>query len=167
MLDSTPLRPNVVNTSNNSVLQNAVFHSDRSINDEQHVCGDSYRSAPAPYLPHIKPDTYDGSSNFEQYMSHFEDCAELSRWDGRIKVLTLASGLRGSAQSTRACHGCNAVDHLWTNCPRNMNRRPSARPYINTQPRRYDNTRDTYNATPPQSQYRPTACGARAAVPEN
>ena len=47
----------------------------------------------------MKPDTYDGSSSFETYVSHFEDCAELSRWDNRTKVLMLASSLRGTARN--------------------------------------------------------------------
>ena len=46
----------------------------------------------------IKPDTYDGSYAFERYISHFNDCAELGLWDDRIKVLMLASNLRGTAR---------------------------------------------------------------------
>ena len=46
----------------------------------------------------IKPDTYDGSYAFERYISHFNDCAELGLWDDRIKVLMLASNLRGAAR---------------------------------------------------------------------
>ena len=47
----------------------------------------------------MKPDTYDGSTAFEQYMSHFEDCAELSNWDDRTRVLVLESCLRGPARN--------------------------------------------------------------------
>jgi hypothetical protein len=46
-----------------------------------------------------KPDSYDGTKCFEQYMSHFEDCSELSCWDYRTKVLVLASSLRGAARN--------------------------------------------------------------------
>jgi len=49
----------------------------------------------------MKPDTFDGSNDFEAYMSHFKDCAELSGWDIRTKGLLLASCLRESA---RACY---------------------------------------------------------------
>jgi len=56
-----------------------------------------------PPMPHnapykIKPDTYDGSSSFERYISHFNDCSELSMWDQRTKVLMLATSLRGRAR---------------------------------------------------------------------
>ena len=47
----------------------------------------------------IRPDNYEGSGDFEAYMSHFEDCAELSGWDDKSKCLVLASCLRGSARS--------------------------------------------------------------------
>lgn len=47
----------------------------------------------------MKPDTFDGSGNFEQYASHFEDCAELSMWDNRVKNLMLAACLRGPARN--------------------------------------------------------------------
>ncbi|KAH3881437.1 hypothetical protein DPMN_005363 [Dreissena polymorpha] len=47
----------------------------------------------------MKPDSYDVTKCFEQYMSHFEDCAELSCWDYRTKVLVLVSSLRGAARN--------------------------------------------------------------------
>ncbi|KAH3821802.1 hypothetical protein DPMN_123570 [Dreissena polymorpha] len=47
----------------------------------------------------MKPDMYDGSSSYEQYASHFEDCSELSGWDNRTKVLMLAASLRGAARN--------------------------------------------------------------------
>ena len=46
----------------------------------------------------IQPETYDGSSSFEQYLSHFSDCAELADWDQRTKTLVLAANLRGAAR---------------------------------------------------------------------
>ncbi|KAH3705366.1 hypothetical protein DPMN_080436 [Dreissena polymorpha] len=47
----------------------------------------------------MKPDSYGGTKCFEQYMSYFEDCTELSCWDYRTKVLILASSLRGAARN--------------------------------------------------------------------
>jgi hypothetical protein len=73
---------NIVNTSNN--------------------CGDhfpSYMTQPSSVTQSIKPDSYDGSKSFEQYLSHFEDCSELARWDYRTRVLTLSASLRGSART--------------------------------------------------------------------
>lgn len=47
----------------------------------------------------MKPDTYSGNDNFEEYLSHFEDCAELSGWDRKTTVLVLAASLRGQART--------------------------------------------------------------------
>ncbi|KAH3695100.1 hypothetical protein DPMN_082554 [Dreissena polymorpha] len=47
----------------------------------------------------MKPDSYDGTRCFEQHMSHFEDCAELSYWDNRTKVLVLESSLCGAVRN--------------------------------------------------------------------
>lgn len=49
--------------------------------------------------PKIRPEPYTGSENWEEYQSHFEDCAELSKWDNRSKVLFLAASLRGQART--------------------------------------------------------------------
>ena len=46
----------------------------------------------------VKPEPYDGSLPFESYISHFNDCAELGLWENRIKVLMLATALRGPAR---------------------------------------------------------------------
>lgn len=47
----------------------------------------------------IKPDKYDGDEDWEQYISHFEDCAELGKWNKREKFLTLAACLKGQARA--------------------------------------------------------------------
>ena len=49
--------------------------------------------------PRIKPESYSGTEDWEEYQSHFEDCAELSRWDHRSKVLFLAASLKGQART--------------------------------------------------------------------
>jgi len=92
--NSTPcLRPDRTNNNN--------LHRDlETANNRPPFAGDFAFRNP-PHLPtHVmKPDTYDGSQNFEQYVSHFEDCSELSGWDNRTKVLILATSLRGSART--------------------------------------------------------------------
>lgn len=47
----------------------------------------------------MKPESYDGTVSWEEYISHFNDCAELSRWTDRQKVLFLAASLRGQART--------------------------------------------------------------------
>lgn len=88
---------NVYDQCTNNANEYAV-HTDNSYSNR----GDfAPRSTPMMHAQKfsIKPDTYDGSLSFEVYASHFEDCAELSRWDNRTKVLMLASNLRGIARN--------------------------------------------------------------------
>ena len=47
----------------------------------------------------VKPEPYDGKDSWEEYISHFEDCAELGRWTDREKVLFLATSLRDQART--------------------------------------------------------------------
>lgn len=47
----------------------------------------------------IKPEPYDGGDDWEEYISHFELCAELGRWRATDKVLALAAALRGPART--------------------------------------------------------------------
>ena len=49
-------------------------------------------------IPNIKPATYDGSTSWLDYKSHFEACAKLCQWDDEAKCLYLSVSLRGSAQ---------------------------------------------------------------------
>ena len=49
--------------------------------------------------PSLKPDPFSGHENWEEYISHFENCADLSQWDHRQKVLMLAASLRGQART--------------------------------------------------------------------
>ena len=46
----------------------------------------------------IKPDTFTGEDDWEQYISHFDNCAELGGWSDRERVLTLAACLKGQAR---------------------------------------------------------------------
>ncbi|CAG2208020.1 unnamed protein product [Mytilus edulis] len=48
----------------------------------------------------IKPEPYNGKDSWEEYISHFENCADLGRWKESEKVLLLAASLRGPARNT-------------------------------------------------------------------
>lgn len=56
-------------------------------------------SPSTPHYPNLRPDQYHGHESWEEYISQFEDCAELGRWRAKDKVLFLASSLRGSARN--------------------------------------------------------------------
>ena len=47
----------------------------------------------------IKPDNFDGLTDWDEYFSQFEDCAELGQWSENEKALVLASNLSGSART--------------------------------------------------------------------
>ena len=47
----------------------------------------------------IKPEPYNGRESWEEYISHFENCAELGRWNEVDKVLLLSASLRGQART--------------------------------------------------------------------
>lgn len=46
----------------------------------------------------VKPETYEGKGDWAEYLSHFNDCAELGGWDNKVKCLVLAANLRGAAR---------------------------------------------------------------------
>ncbi|CAC5404167.1 unnamed protein product [Mytilus coruscus] len=52
-----------------------------------------------PHTVSIRPEPYDGGEDWEEYISHFEVCAELGRWREADKVLALAAALRGAART--------------------------------------------------------------------
>lgn len=47
----------------------------------------------------MKPDPYNGKDDWDEYFSHFQDCAELGRWSDRTKLLFLAASLRDQART--------------------------------------------------------------------
>ena len=61
--------------------------------------GKIHRPSSYQASPRIIPDHYNGNVDWEEYQSHFEDCAELSNWDHRSKVLFMAAGLKGQART--------------------------------------------------------------------
>ncbi|CAC5373255.1 unnamed protein product [Mytilus coruscus] len=48
---------------------------------------------------YIKPDSYSGSSDWDEYYSRFEDCVELGGLSDKEKCLTLTASLRGPART--------------------------------------------------------------------
>jgi hypothetical protein len=49
--------------------------------------------------PNLKLEQYTGSEDWEEFVSHFELCAELGEWSQRDKLLALAGSLRGAART--------------------------------------------------------------------
>ena len=89
---------NETNTSTPAKHHSAVGYGDQPVR----MSAFSVPIAPTR-LPHVEPDHFSGAENFEQYMSHFEDCAELSSWPERVKVLVLSSKLKEMLE-TSTCH---------------------------------------------------------------
>ncbi|CAG2230292.1 unnamed protein product [Mytilus edulis] len=52
-----------------------------------------------PHTVSIRPEPYNGEEDWEEYISHFEVCAELGRWMDADKVLALAAALRGPVKT--------------------------------------------------------------------
>ena len=84
-----------------------VNHSNYNAGGHIHHDGD-YDRCPPPNnfchprnssVPSLKPEPYSGQECWEEYCSHFENCAELGNWDNRNKVLFLAASLRGQART--------------------------------------------------------------------
>lgn len=46
----------------------------------------------------IKPDLFTRYEDWEQYISHYDDCAELGQWTGKEMLLTLPARLKGQAR---------------------------------------------------------------------
>ena len=73
------------------------MHSTGSYRQNTDCPGDVHTMV--PYKLSIKPETYDGVEDWEEYISHFEFCAELGRWGDHEKVLALAMALKGPART--------------------------------------------------------------------
>ena len=50
----------------------------------------------------LKPDTYDGTSDWTEYVIYFDQVAELNGWDEETKAMTLGVCLRGEARMVLA-----------------------------------------------------------------
>ncbi|KAI4475972.1 hypothetical protein M0804_013957 [Polistes exclamans] len=53
----------------------------------------------------VKPDTYDGEGNLEDFLSHFELVARANSWDESARALALATSLRGEARAVLQAFG--------------------------------------------------------------
>ena len=53
-----------------------------------------------PQLPmvNLKPEPFNGEGDWDEYISHFENCAELGKWTEPNKALMLSACLRGPAR---------------------------------------------------------------------
>lgn len=47
----------------------------------------------------VKPEFYTGDEDWDQYISHFQNCADLGRWSEMDKALTLSACLKGQARA--------------------------------------------------------------------
>ena len=48
---------------------------------------------------HVRPEFFDGEGDWDQYISHFQNCADLGRWSETDKALTLSACLMGQARA--------------------------------------------------------------------
>lgn len=88
--------PDLYDSDSGDVSSDGEHHSPRQGFEDEQVY---YSSRCQAGVPRIKPESYTGNEDWEEYQSHFEDCAELSRWDHRSKVLFLAASLKGLART--------------------------------------------------------------------
>lgn len=82
------------------VNENVSYEDEQNINDNPLPIAHTRAHNPSSHR-HVlmKPESYDGRGDWEEYFSHFNDCAELGRWSEEDKVLTLAASLRGPART--------------------------------------------------------------------
>ena len=63
--------------------------------------GDFRQNKNTPLAGHrlyVKPESFNGTEDWEEYYSHFTNCAELGRWTEKDKILGLSANLRGPAR---------------------------------------------------------------------
>ncbi|KAH3772524.1 hypothetical protein DPMN_173864 [Dreissena polymorpha] len=56
---------------------------------------------------HVKSDSFTGEEDWDQYISNFEDCAELAQWSEKEKLLYIATSLKQQARA----HYCSLPSH--------------------------------------------------------
>ena len=86
-------------TDNDSVF-NADFRDKAPIYPEFHGHPNEpcFRQNHIPVTT-IKPEPYNGRESWDEYISNFENCADLGRWNEADKVLLLSASLRGQART--------------------------------------------------------------------
>ena len=51
----------------------------------------------------IRPDKFDGTTDWEEYQLHFQTCAQLGKWDGVTKTTMFAVSRLGAARRFYSC----------------------------------------------------------------
>ncbi|CAG2237013.1 unnamed protein product [Mytilus edulis] len=83
-----------------SILQGHGDEVDQRHNfDDRNGRGNHNMQPIGPPKVTLKPEPFSGKDCWEEYLSHFEDCAELGQWGNRTKLLFLAASLRGQART--------------------------------------------------------------------
>ena len=87
------------NQSRSKVNTISRDHNRRLPDDFMHM-PETVHQCPRPvHSIAIKPDTFNGDEDWDQYISHFENCADLGNWSERERALTLAACLKGQART--------------------------------------------------------------------
>lgn len=96
--DEYDLSPYLNKEDRNVTMRRPQAHKSYSSARPKYETHSSYAAKGRQSIPNIKPATYDGSTSWLDYKSHFEACAKLCQWDETTKGLYLSVSLRGSAQ---------------------------------------------------------------------
>lgn len=88
-------------------VQDPEVDDDRPNDLEEYFDADHERRGGGDWQPrrgaarglNLKPEAFTGGDDWQEYISHFEVCAELGRWNDHERVLALAACLRGPART--------------------------------------------------------------------
>ena len=59
----------------------------------------AFRPVKQQHRLQVKPEFFNGEDDWDQYISHFQNCADLGRWSETDKALTLSACLKGQARA--------------------------------------------------------------------
>ena len=59
----------------------------------------TFRPVKQQHRLQVKPEFFNGDDDLDQYISHFQNCADLGRWSETDKALTLSACLKGQARA--------------------------------------------------------------------
>ena len=59
----------------------------------------AFRSVRQQHSLQVKPEFFNGGDDWDQYISHFQNCADLGRWSETDKALTVSACLKGQARA--------------------------------------------------------------------
>ena len=87
-------------TSDTSVKTHVTFdHNLQSSNLAKRASASNISEARVNNYIKLKPQTYTGSDDFEQFLTQFEITSEINGWDYKAKSLYLANSLTGAART--------------------------------------------------------------------